>query len=67
MAGRRWWERLLFTFMGPPQLGDPSSPVTYRADPADDRCPTCGQPWDAHERVATPTRGYLRCPPTGGV
>jgi len=56
-------ERLLFTFLGPPQLGDLNAPVTARSDPAADLCPRCGRPWDAHEVVRTSTRTYLTCPP----
>ena len=61
-AGPSRFERLLFRVMGPPQLGDPSAPSTLARDPAADRCPRCGSPWDEHPRVRTATRSYATCP-----
>ena len=55
-------ERFLFSFMGPPELGDASAPSTYVPDPAADLCHRCAQPWDRHERVHTGSMTYTRCP-----
>ncbi|MCU1693491.1 MAG: hypothetical protein JWM64_2582 [Frankiales bacterium] len=55
-------ERLMFSFMGPPQVGDVNAPSTLVRDPAADLCHRCGQPWDAHERVHTGSMTYRRCP-----
>lgn len=63
-AGR--FERLLFGVMGPPQLGDVTAPRTVEPDAAAALCPKCAQPWDAHQRVRTPSRSYLACPEPGG-
>ncbi len=57
------WERFLFAFMGPPQLGDVSAPSTAQLDPAADRCDRCGRPWTIHATVRTASRTYLTCPP----
>lgn len=59
---RGLFERLMFSFMGPPQLGDPSAPVTYTPDRAAHLCHRCSQPWDAHQRVHTDNMTYTRCP-----
>lgn len=56
-------ERLLFRVMGPPELGDATAAPTTAADPGAQLCPRCRRPWDEHERVRTPTRGYMTCPP----
>lgn len=56
------WERLMFAFMGPPQLGEHAAPAGYTADPRAELCSKCGEPWDAHERVRTSTMTYVRCP-----
>lgn len=61
--GRGLVERVLFSFMGPPQLGDVNAPPSVATDPAADLCHRCDQPWSAHERVRTASRGYLECPP----
>jgi hypothetical protein len=55
-------ERILFTFMGPPQLGENKAPEGYVADVAATLCHKCGQPWEAHERVHTGTMTYRKCP-----
>jgi hypothetical protein len=68
-TGRGRIERFLFSFMGPPELGDPHAPQTVARDEEADRCPRCGQPWAVHERVTTGTFSYRRCPegrPTSG-
>ena len=56
------FERFLFSFMGPPQLGEDRAPAGYVPDPAADLCHKCGQPWDRHERVHTGTMTYRVCP-----
>jgi hypothetical protein len=64
-AGKRGLlERLLFSFMGPPQLGDPNAPVRA-ADRLAAPCPKCGRPFDEHEIVRTSKFTYTRCPDTG--
>ena len=63
---RGWFERFLFTFMGPPQLGDVSAPPAAPQDPAVLACSKCGSPWDGHEIVRTASRTYPRCPPAAG-
>ena len=55
-------ERFLFSFMGPPQVGDVNAPSTMTPDPAADLCHRCGLPWDGHEIVRTPSRTYAQCP-----
>ena len=63
MARRRGrLERVLFSFMGPPQLGDVAAPPTGPADPAADLCHRCSAPWVDHERVRSGSSTYLRCP-----
>ena len=59
-AQRGFFERFLFSFMGPPQLGDPNTPVRQPARV--ERCSTCGRPWDEHEVVRIATHSYTRCP-----
>jgi hypothetical protein len=59
---RGWFERLLFTFMGPPQLGDISAPASAVPDAAVLACHRCRQAWTAHEVVRTSSRTYTRCP-----
>lgn len=61
--GRRGlFERLMFSFMGPPQVGDANAPSTYVADPADQLCRRCGRPWDEHPITRTASRTYATCP-----
>lgn len=57
---RGWFERIIFSFMGPPQLGDHGTPVRQPARV--DRCSRCGRPWDEHEVVRLATHSYTRCP-----
>ena len=59
---RRWWEKLMFSFMGPPQLGELKARDGYVPDPQAQLCTKCGQPWDAHERVRTSNMTYTKCP-----
>ncbi len=61
-AGRRRFERVMFSFMGPPQVGDVSEPVTVVPDHAQLHCRRCGRPWDDHEVVRTVSMTYARCP-----
>ena len=61
-AGRGRFERCLFSFMGPPQLGDDRAPEGYVRDPAADLCHRCAQPWADHDRVHTGSITHLRCP-----
>ncbi len=61
-GGRGLFERILFSVMGPPQLGEHKAPEGYVPDPAASLCHRCGQPWDAHERVHTGSVTYRRCP-----
>lgn len=46
-------ERVMFSIMGPPQVGDVNAPTTITVDPAAAQCHRCGQRWDPHERVHT--------------
>ena len=55
-------ERLLFSFMGPPQLGTDKAPEGYVRDLAADLCHKCALPWDGHRRVHTGSMTHLRCP-----
>jgi hypothetical protein len=59
---KAWFERLLFSFMGPPQVGDVNAPLTYVPDRAATLCHKCRQPWDDHEIVRTGTMTYAVCP-----
>jgi hypothetical protein len=61
-VGRGRFERLMFSFMGPPQLGENKAPEGYTPDAAANLCHKCGQEWDVHERVHTGTMTYRRCP-----
>ena len=56
----------MFSFMGPPQLGEDKAPEGYSADPRALLCTKCGQPWDAHERVRTSSMTYMACPGSEG-
>jgi hypothetical protein len=60
--GRPGFERALFSFMGPPQIGEDRAPEGYVQDEAANRCPKCHQPWDEHESVHTGSMTYVRCP-----
>jgi hypothetical protein len=65
MAGRGRsgrWERLLFSVMGPPQLGDPGAPAGEVPPPPAADCPKCSRPYDQHEIVRTPQLTFSRCP-----
>lgn len=56
------FERLLFSVMGPPELGDAGAPPADLPPRPVDVCPTCGGPRDDHEVVRTPRLTYTRCP-----
>ena len=55
------FERTIFSFMGPPQLGDQKVREGYVADESANLCHKCGEHWDSHERVNTGTFAYRRC------
>ena len=55
-------ERLLFSVMGPPQLGDLNAPEPTLPIRPVDICPTCRQPRDDHEVVRSPRLTYTVCP-----
>lgn len=59
---RSRFERFLFSFMGPPQLGDHKAPDGYTPDPRANLCTKCDQPWDDHERVRASNMTYTKCP-----
>lgn len=59
--GQSRFERLLFSVMGPPQLGDAGPPASPRPDRPVELCPRCGQPRDDHEVVRTARLTYTRC------
>ena len=61
-----WWEKLMFSFMGPPQLGDNRAREGYTPDPRAELCAKCGQPWERHERVHASNMTYTRCRGTSG-
>ena len=65
-AGRGLLERVMFTFMGPPQLGEDKPREGYVADEAANLCHKCARPWDEHERVHTGSMTYRRCPTAQG-
>lgn len=56
------FERTMFRFMGPPQLGEYKEREGYVADEAATLCHRCGRPWDEHERVHTGSMTYRKCP-----
>jgi hypothetical protein len=60
--GRNAFERIMFSFMGPPQLGDVNAPITVQPDPAAALCHKCRRPWDEHEIVRTTSMTYATCP-----
>ncbi|MEX2289051.1 MAG: hypothetical protein WD794_01835 [Mycobacteriales bacterium] len=61
-TGRGWFERFVFSVMGPPQVGDVNAPVTVPPDPGATLCHKCRRPWDDHEIVRTGSMTYARCP-----
>lgn len=64
-TGRSRWERFMFSFMGPPQLGDLNAPVREAAPRPVELCGKCGQSYDAHEIVRDRRLTYSRCPAVG--
>jgi hypothetical protein len=58
------WERVLFSVMGPPQLGDAGASVREVPTPAVVACPKCSEPYDQHEIVRDPRLTWTRCPRT---
>jgi hypothetical protein len=61
-TGPSWWDRLLLSMMGPPQIGENRAPDGYVPDPTAELCTKCDAPWDRHERVYSGTFTYTRCP-----
>ena len=61
--GPNRFERVLFSVMGPPQLGDVNAPVRQLPAVPAALCPKCGEPYDGHEVVRDPRLTYMRCPP----
>lgn len=58
---RRWFHRAMFSVMGPPDLGDLSSPAP-QAGPDTGTCTKCGAAYADHEVVREPHLTYTRCP-----
>jgi hypothetical protein len=54
------WEKFLLTFMGPPQLGDPTR-ATRDVPVVDEVCPRCGKLRSEHEVIREPGLTYTRC------
>lgn len=60
--GHGWFERFVFRFMGPPDVGDVHAPVRPpRARPVE-LCERCGRPFDEHEVVRQSRLTYTKCP-----
>lgn len=59
---RGLFERILFSFLGPPQVGDVHAPTSVVPDPVAALCRKCSRPWDEHEIVRTGSMTYARCP-----
>lgn len=59
---RSRFERVLFSFMGPPQLGDPSAPAVEAPPGPVAVCTKCDEPYDRHQIVRAPRLTYTRCP-----
>jgi hypothetical protein len=58
--GLNRFERFLFLFMGPPQVGDP----TKRGSPEGPEAvhPECGRPYSEHGVTRTRGYTYMKCP-----
>ena len=55
------FERFLFRFMGPPQIGDLDEPA--RPGPAvQEACPICHRAYEEHGQSASNQGGYTSCP-----
>ncbi len=61
-SGRGLFERILFSFMGPPQVGDVHAPRSVQLDPEAALCRKCHSAWSEHEIVRTGSLTYARCP-----
>ena len=61
-SGRGRLERLMFSFMGPPQLGDLNAPARELPARPVELCGKCRRPYDEHEVVRDPGLTYSRCP-----
>ena len=56
------WERMLFSVMGPPQLGHTGAPAREVPPPPVAACPKCTRPYDVPEIVRDPRLTCTRCP-----
>ena len=56
------FERLMFSFMGPPQVGDGGGPVRALPERPVELCSRCRQPYGDHEVVRAPGLTSTRCP-----
>ena len=65
-AGRSRFERVLFSVMGPPQLGDLHAPTRELPPRPVELCSRCSEPYDDHEIVRDPGLTYSRCPEPRG-
>lgn len=61
-AERGRWERIMFSVMGPPQVGDINAPIRDLPPRPVELCGTCGQPYEEHTIVRDPGLTYSRCP-----
>ena len=61
-TGLGLFERLMFSFMGPPQVGAGDGPARAVPERPVELCSRCGQPYDEHEVVRDPGLTYTRCP-----
>ena len=64
-GGGSFFERFIFTFMGPPQLGENKPREGFVPDEQANLCHKCARQWDDHERIHTGTITYRRCPTPG--
>lgn len=61
-AGRGRFERMMLSFMGPPELGDLNAPIADLPPRPVELCGRCRLPYDEHEIVRDPRLTYTRCP-----
>lgn len=52
----------MFSFMGPPQVGDGGGPLRELPQRPVELCSRCRQPYAEHEVVRDPGLTYTRCP-----
>lgn len=60
-----FFERIMFSFMGPPQIGDVHAPARELPPRPVDLCSRCRRPYEEHEVVRDPGLTYTRCPEGG--